>query len=95
MMSRAALKPLLRKAPTRRTTPTRRPIERIGRQEMIERRDRCMSRIAHHRDEATPNMFFAKARQLLTRHWYPSSWRARADILRTAEWLVRVGEKPD
>jgi hypothetical protein len=29
---------------------------------------------------------------LLTRHWYPSSWRSRPDILRNAEWLVRVGE---
>jgi hypothetical protein len=36
---------------------------------------------------------FAKARQLLTRHWSASSWRARADILRTAEWLIGVGKK--
>ncbi len=36
---------------------------------------------------------FEKARQLLTRHWSASSWRARADILRTAEWLVGVGKK--
>src|SRR6266545_3632392 len=35
---------------------------------------------------------FGKARQLLTRHWSASSWRARADILRTAEWLVGVGK---
>jgi hypothetical protein len=36
---------------------------------------------------------FEKARQLLTRHWSASSWRARADILRTAEWLVGVGKR--
>jgi hypothetical protein len=36
---------------------------------------------------------FDKARQLLTRHWSVSSWRARADILRTAEWLIGVGKK--
>jgi hypothetical protein len=94
-MSHAVFKPLLRQARAQKTRPaaTKRPIKRIGRQEMIERRDRCMTEIAHHRDESIPNTFFAKARHLLTRHWYPSSWRARADILRSAEWLVRVGQK--
>jgi hypothetical protein len=36
---------------------------------------------------------FAKARQLLTQHWSASSWRGRADLLRTAEWLVGIGKK--
>jgi hypothetical protein len=36
---------------------------------------------------------FDKARRLLTRHWSASSWRARADILRTAEWLIGIGKK--
>jgi hypothetical protein len=52
-----------------------------------------MTAIGRHHTEPNPNAFFAKARTLLTRHWYPASWRSRADILRNAEWLVRVGEK--
>ena len=94
-MSDAILRPLLRKAPGRKKAPVspRRSVERIGRQEMIARRDHCMTAIGRHHTEPNPNAFFAKARNLLTRHWYPASWRSRADILRNAEWLVRVGER--
>lgn len=94
-MSDTIFKPLLRKAPGRKKAPAapKRSIERMGRQEMIARRDHCMITITRERDEPNPNAFFVKARTLLTRHWYPSSWRSRADILRNAEWLVRVGEK--
>ena len=35
----------------------------------------------------------AKAGRLLTQHWSASSWRARADILRTAEWLVGISKQ--
>jgi hypothetical protein len=88
--------PLLQKPPRRKKAPaaTRRSVERIGRQELIARRDRCIMAIARHdRDGSNDNAFFSKARTLLTRHWYPSSWRSRADLLRNAEWLVRVGEQ--
>ena len=43
--------------------------------------------------QAIAASLFDKARQLLTRHWSVSSWRARADILRTAEWLIGVGNE--
>ena len=94
-MSDAILGPRWRKAPGRKKAPVspRRSVERMGRQEMIARRDHCMTAIARDRAEANANAFFAKARTLLTRHWYPASWRSRADIVRNAEWLVRVGEK--
>jgi hypothetical protein len=88
--------PQLRKAPRRKKAPaaTKRSVERIGRQELIARRDFCIMAITRHdRDESNHNAFFSKARTLLTRHWYPSSWRSRADILRNAEWLLRVGEQ--
>jgi len=95
-MADPVLTPLLRKAPRRGKAPaaTKRSFERIGRHELIARRDRCIMVIAgHDRDGSNDNAFFLKARTLLTRHWYPSSWRSRADILRNAEWLVRVGEQ--
>jgi hypothetical protein len=91
------INPRLRKAPGRKRAPVaaKRPIPRVGREEMIDRRDRCLGAIAGHRNESNSNAFFLKARTLLTRHWYPSSWRSRADILRNAEWLVRVGSRSD
>jgi hypothetical protein len=95
-MSRTIFRPLLLKASGRKATAARpaRAVEHIGRQTLIDRRDHCMAEIA--RFAAAPgdsrNMF-DKARQLLTRHWSVSSWRARADILRTAEWLIGIGKK--
>jgi hypothetical protein len=95
-MSGTILHPPLPKPAGRKPKPVRvvRAVERIGRQEMIDQRDRCMAEIARvRRESATPNSFFDKARQLLTKHWSASSWRSRADILRTAEWLVGVGRR--
>ena len=71
-----------------------RPVERIPRQAAHQ-----AARSLHGRH--CPRLFrakrrgepFEKARQLLTRHWAVASWRARADILRTAEWLIGVGNE--
>jgi hypothetical protein len=95
-MSRTMFRPLLHKPAGRKPQALRatRPVERIARQALIDRRDRCMAEIAHFWSEPeNSGRLFEKARQLLTRHWSASSWRARADILRTAEWLVGVGKK--
>src|SRR5262245_25657920 len=95
-MADPGFNPPLRKPAPRKEGPcaARRSAERIGRQELTARRDRCIMAIARHdRDGSNDNAFFSKARTLLTRHWYPSSWRSRADLLRNAEWLVRVGEQ--
>jgi hypothetical protein len=95
-MSRAMFQPLLRKAAGRKPQPARaaRSIERIARQALIDRRDHCMAEIVHSWSEpGHSDSLFEKARQLLTRHWSASSWRARADILRTAEWLIGIGKK--
>ena len=95
-MSRTMFRPLLHKPAGRKPQALRatRPVERIGRQALIDRRDHCMAEIARFWSEpGNSGSLFAKARQLLTRHWSASSWRARADILRTAEWLVGIGRK--
>jgi hypothetical protein len=95
-MARATFRPLLLKAPGRTAKAPRaaRSIERIGRQAMIDRRDRCMAEIARFESQQDHSAsLIDKARQLLTRHWSVSSWRARADILRTAEWLIGVGKQ--
>jgi hypothetical protein len=77
----AMLRPLLRRAPGRKSQAVRatRPVERIARQALIDRRDRCMAEIAHFWSEPeNSGRLFEKA---------------RADILRTAEWLVGVGKR--
>jgi hypothetical protein len=95
-MSRAIFQPLLRKPPGRKPQAARatRPVERIARHALLDRRDHCMAEIVRFRSEpGHSGSLFEKARQLLTRQWAASSWRARADILRTAEWLIGVGKR--
>lgn len=36
------------------------------------------------------NVFLDKARRLLTQHWTKADWTARATLLKTADWLIRV-----
>ena len=68
--------------------------QRIPRHALIDWRDHCMVAIARFSSQPGDwGSLFEKARQLLTRRWSASSWRARADILRTAEWLVGIGKK--
>jgi len=95
-MSRTMFQPLPRKAAGRKPQPSRvaRPVERITRQALIDRRDHCMAEIAGFwSGSRNSGGLFEKARLLLTRHWSASPWRGRADILRTAEWLVGIGKK--
>jgi hypothetical protein len=95
-MARPTFHPLMQRAAGRTAKPVRatRLVERISRQTLIDRRDHCMAEITRGRSVAgEQGSLFDKARQLLTRHWSVASWRARADILRTAEWLIGVGKK--
>jgi hypothetical protein len=95
-MSHTTSRPLLRKVPGRKSQCSRsaRPVERIARQELIDRRDHCMAEITRLWSEArNSGSLFEKARQLLTRHWSVSTWRARRNLIRTAEWLIGIGKK--
>jgi hypothetical protein len=68
-----------------------RPVERIPRRLLIERREKCIREIARLRLSAnTSGNLLDKAGQLLTKHWAASTWRRRVDILRSAEWLVGI-----
>jgi hypothetical protein len=95
-MSGDVLRLLLRNKTGRTSKPAHgaRPIERISRKETIERRDHCIAEITRLRSDTNASGNLAdKALQLLTRHWSVSSWRARGDILRTAEWLLGISRK--
>jgi hypothetical protein len=94
-MSGEALQLLLRKtsARTSKAACAARSVAHIRRAELIERRSACMSEIARWRSGTdVSESLTGKAQQLLTRHWSTSSWRARADLLRTAEWLVGISK---
>ena len=55
-------------------------------------RDRYMSIIADFRVlTGETNAFVDKAHRLLTGHWSGATWTARARILKTADWLIRLG----
>jgi hypothetical protein len=55
-------------------------------------RERYMSVIADFRKlTGETNAFVDKAHRLLTSHWAGSSWAARARMLKTVDWLIRVG----
>jgi hypothetical protein len=94
-MPQSNLRPSLRKAAGRKPQPTRptRTVARIARQALIDRRDRCIAEIARACADSSSGSLFEKARQLLTRHWSASTWRARADLIRTAEWLIGIGRQ--
>jgi len=76
---------LIRRSPAKRTKATT-PAQ-------IDRtRDRYVEMIALARKlEPHPNAMIDKAHRLLTRHWAKSSWASRTDILRTVDWLLKVG----
>ena len=55
-------------------------------------RDSYVSMIATaRRIEGTSNAFLDKAHSLLTTHWAPATWASRATILKSVDWLLRMG----
>jgi hypothetical protein len=54
-------------------------------------RDRCIETLRRVGAGSGANCFFDKAMILLTRCWAETPWRGRAELLQTAEWLIRVG----
>jgi hypothetical protein len=95
-MAHDVLHPLSRKAasPRPKSVYALLPVARIGREDLIERRDNCMADIQRLCAGGQASRALAgKARRLLTAHWATSSWRARANLLRTAEWLLRISRK--
>jgi len=95
-MSANSLQPAPRNKAGRKASPVRveRSVERIGRQRMIDRRARCMDEIVRLQADANSSgALLDNARCLLTKHWSTAAWRRRADILRTAEWLVGVAAR--
>jgi hypothetical protein len=80
-----------RKAPIvlKRGSRLARPLSRQNINEIVVQRDRLIALVkalrGNHASKLTEN-----AQQLLTRWWCTANWSARRDLLKSAEWLVRL-----
>jgi hypothetical protein len=54
-------------------------------------RERCIDALKHLNATRGSNQFFNKALILLTRIWAKTPWNGRAQLLQTADWLIRIG----
>jgi predicted lipid-binding transport protein (Tim44 family) len=82
---RAATRAAARTAPKPGAKPSPAAIDKA--------RSQAMALIERRRDR-DGNAFLNKARLLLTRHWAKADWAARATLLKTAGWLIRVAANP-
>lgn len=57
---------------------------------MLARRRRLMLEIALLQKSGQGSRFVANAEQLLTRWWGAANWKERNELLKTADWLLRV-----
>jgi hypothetical protein len=63
---------------------------------ILTERDRHLATIdGLRRRNGAPNAFAAKALTLLTRGWGLANWTTRADLLRTAAWLLQLQRLQD
>ena len=61
---------------------------------ILAQRDRLIVEIARLRSQAGPSTELTdKASTLLTRWWSSASWKAREQLLKSANWLVRLEQR--
>jgi len=59
---------------------------------ILARRDQLIGELARLRHQGS-SPFIAKAQQLLTRWWSGASWAARDELIRNADWLIRLEKR--
>jgi hypothetical protein len=65
--------------------PSRRAVDAI-----LSRREILVAELARLRAHGVCSSFVDNAQQLLTRWWSSASWSAREELLKNADWLVRM-----
>src|SRR5262249_56182714 len=60
---------------------------------ILSRREQLMAEIGSLSESPTRSRFIDNARQLLTRWWATANWNGREDLLRTAQWAVRIAKQ--
>ncbi len=53
-------------------------------------REHLMTELARLRANCGSDKVIDSVQQLLTRWWSPASWHARKELLKTAEWFLRL-----
>ncbi len=66
-------------------TPSRRVVDAI-----LSRREALVAELARLRAHGGCSSFVDNAQQLLTRWWSSASWSGREELLKNADWLVRM-----
>jgi hypothetical protein len=62
-------------------------------QAIMIQRDRLIADITALRAHGAASKFIDNAKQLLTRWWSTASWSGREELLRSADWLIRVAQR--
>jgi len=60
--------------------------------DILIRRDRLLSEVMLLRREGDSKLI-NNAQQLLTRWWSAANWNAREELLKTADWLIRLEKR--
>jgi hypothetical protein len=65
---------------------------RLNVNSILTRRERLVAEVLELRHSETSKLT-ENAQQLLTRWWSAANWNAREELLRSADWLIRVEKK--
>jgi len=60
---------------------------------ILAQRDRLIADIAALRARGGSSKFVDNAQQLLTRWWSTATWHGREELLRSADWLLRLEQR--
>jgi hypothetical protein len=60
---------------------------------ILTRRERLVGELTSLRQQGAASKFIDNAQQLLTRWWSGASWDAREELLKSADWLVRLEKR--
>ena len=62
--------------------------------DILRDRERLVAELTKLREQGHDSRFLTNAEQLLTRWWSASGWNARQQLLKSAEWLLRLEKNP-
>ena len=68
----------------------REPTQRQRVENILRRRERLIAEVQDLSAAGGSGESAKKAQQLLTRWWSKADWKAREELLRVAEWVIRV-----
>jgi hypothetical protein len=77
----------------RKATGERRQSQQQRIKIVLAQRDRLIADIAALRARGGSSKFVDNAQQLLTRWWSRANWDGREELLRSADWLVRLEQR--